>query len=60
LRPILAALALSGLLLTAAAGHAANVGDPAPGFTLLDTQDVPRSLSDYDGQVVVLFLVGYG
>jgi peroxiredoxin len=36
------------------------VGDPAPDFTLFDTDGVQRSLSDYDDTVVVLFFVGWG
>lgn len=59
MRPLVAILVLAGLVLSTPA-LAVNVGEPAPGFTLFDTQGVQRSLSDYQGQVVVLFFVGYG
>ncbi|MGH7726892.1 MAG: hypothetical protein ACREOU_15825 [Candidatus Eiseniibacteriota bacterium] len=57
----LAALSLPGLLSTPA--HAVvHAGDVAPAFTK-DELDAPppaaRSLSDYAGKVVVLFLMGY-
>lgn len=54
--------ALVLLLLSFAAPAAAQlgVGEVAPGFTLSDVGGTPRSLADYDGQVVVLFFVGYG
>jgi peroxiredoxin len=47
-----------GLALVAARPHAAAaeaiVGQPAPSFTLTDTNGARRSLSDYQGKVVVL------
>ena len=36
------------------------VGASAPDFTLTDTQGISHSLSDYAGEVVVLYFVGYG
>ena len=37
-----------------------NVGEPAPNFTKMDLSGGMVSLSDYDDQVVVLFLLGFG
>lgn len=45
---ILAACMATGL------AHAAGPGEPAPDFTLLDSQGVQRSLSDFAGKTVVL------
>ena len=56
---LLVLLATVTALVTPAAAQLA-VGANAPDFTLSDTQGVPRTLSDYDGQVVVLFFVGWG
>lgn len=39
---------------TAQTTDRATVGEPAPDFTLKDTDGEPRSLSDYEGQYVVL------
>ena len=33
-------------------------GETAPDFTLTDTEGQEHSLSDYDGEVVVLFFLG--
>lgn len=58
-----AAALLAGL--AASAGAVALPGDPAPDFTKnqLDSPSfgltTPRSLSDYRGQVVVIFELGY-
>lgn len=55
------ALAL-GLLLTLAATPAlaqARLGEPAPDFTLTDSDGVSHTLSDLHGRVVVLWMVGY-
>lgn len=38
-------------------GQPAAVGDPAPGFTVLDGEVNPVSLSDFDGTVVVVCAV---
>jgi hypothetical protein len=37
-----------------AAAATAKVGDPAPGFTLVDSTGTPRSLADFAGRTVVL------
>lgn len=55
-----AALAVSLLLFASPAAAQLAVGEIAPGFTLNDVGGTPRALADYDGQVVVLFFVGYG
>ncbi len=51
-RVALQALVLAALLARPAAG--AEVGQPAPDFTLKDESGVQRSLGDYRGKVVVL------
>lgn len=38
-----------------ASANSLKVGDPAPGFSLLDQDSTLRSLSDYKGQKVVVF-----
>ncbi len=38
---------------------ALNVGDPAPNFTLTDTNGNSHTLSNYQGKVVVLMWFGY-
>ena len=35
-------------------------GDPAPDFTLLDAGATSHTLSDYRGQMVLLWFFGYG
>jgi cytochrome oxidase Cu insertion factor (SCO1/SenC/PrrC family) len=46
------------LCLSFAVAHTAlagpGIGDPAPGFTLLDVNGNPVSLSEFEGQVVAL------
>jgi protein-disulfide isomerase len=42
------------LTLAAAAAHATKVGDPAPAFTLTDTNGKQHALGDFKGKVVVL------
>jgi len=37
-----------------------GVGSPAPDFTLTDTEGVVHTLSDYQGRVVMLMIIGYG
>lgn len=55
-------IALMGILVPCASRAALLEGQTAPGFTK-DELDAPppaaRSLSDYAGKVVVLFLLGY-
>ena len=56
----LAAFAVFGAVSAVALGHSAparqeaQVGQPAPGWTLTDTKGVRHSLSDYSGKFVVL------
>ncbi len=51
-------LLVTALCLSLAVSHTAlagpGIGDPAPGFTLLDVDGNPVSLSDFEGQVVAL------
>jgi cytochrome oxidase Cu insertion factor (SCO1/SenC/PrrC family) len=57
------ATALLGLLVAGAAGRAdatGTLGEAAADFILTDTNGQLRSLSSYRGNVVVLFLLGYG
>ena len=56
------ALALWGLSLALAPPALATgqVGEPAADFTLHDTEGTIHTLSDYQGRVVVLFMMGYG
>jgi hypothetical protein len=62
--PLMLALLLAGALADDARAVAA-AGDPAPNFTKnqLDSPSfgltTPRSLTDYLGKVVVLFVMGY-
>ena len=55
-------LAIATLLLLATQVHATGqVGEPAADFTLQDSNpgDWHTLLSDYEGEVVVLFMIGY-
>lgn len=45
---------LSAVLLFAVAALAVKVGDPAPGFTAVDSNGKQQKLSDYKGKYVVL------
>ncbi|MCB2211886.1 peroxiredoxin family protein [bacterium] len=49
---------LAAVLLTTLPAYALNVGDPAPDFTLQDTDGNWHTLSDYEGKVVFLFFMG--
>jgi hypothetical protein len=49
LRTVLAAGLLAGL-----SAHAATVGQPAPAFTVTDTNGVTHNLADFKGKTVVL------
>jgi len=42
------------LALAAASAHATKVGDPAPSFSLVDTNGKQHALDDFKGKVVVL------
>ena len=64
------AIALPAMLIAAATlplGAVSEVGavtvrpgDPAPDFTLLDAGATSHTLSDYRGQLVLLWFFGYG
>ncbi len=54
---LLAALTLAAPRPSLAMLHA---GDPAPDFRGTDLDGVSRRLSDYHGQVVILFVLGSG
>jgi len=47
-------------VLTAQAGTLAGVGKPAPDFTLTAQSGQPYTLSDFQGKVVLLMIIGYG
>jgi len=51
---------LAALMLGAAAFAAAEIGKPAPDFTLTDTKGVSHKLSDFKGKVVVLEWINLG
>lgn len=58
---LLCALLISTLpVLPTQAGVVAGVGKPAPDFTLTDMDGQPHTLSDYQGKVVMLMIIGYG
>ncbi len=48
------ALALCAVIVLAATALAVKVGDPAPGFTSVDSNGKQQKLSDYKGKYVVL------
>jgi hypothetical protein len=53
--------ALLAVLLPAAAARAVGqIGEPAGDFSLMDSQGQMHSLHQYDGQVLFLFMAGYG
>ncbi len=51
---------LAALVLGTAAFAAAEIGKPAPEFTLTDTKGVSHKLSDFKGKVVVLEWINLG
>jgi peroxiredoxin len=52
-------LVLAGLMIVLASPvFALSVGDPAPDFTLTDTEGVEHTLSEYQGKVVFLSFMG--
>ncbi len=53
--PLLPMLAALALLITGCGGQEIAVGKPAPDFTLADATGQQVSLSDYQGQPVLLF-----
>ncbi len=54
------AVALSAtLVMPAVAGQVAGVGKPAPDFTLTAQYGGDHTLSDYQGRVVLLMMIGY-
>jgi len=58
-RTTLAVVIAATLAFAQPAGAVLNLGDETPNFTKLDLSNTPRSLYDYRGKVVVLFLLGY-
>lgn len=51
---------LAATMMSLAAANAAEVGEPAPAFTLMDTNGDTHSLSDFAGKMVVLEWTNYG
>ena len=64
--PTALAICLVAVLAAAPARAIVNLGDPAPNFTKnqLDYPSMgavtPRSLADWQGKVILFFLLGYG
>ena len=52
-------IALMVVLLSAAGGARAGVGDPMTDFSLQDLQGVTHTLQDYQDRVLVLFFMGH-
>ncbi len=50
---------ISLILIAASLTLAQNVGQPAPDFTLTDTNGNTHSLSDYRGKIVYIYWFGY-
>ena len=62
MRPLVVSLLLAALIPLATPREARALiplGASAPNFTKTDLTGTPRSLSDYSGKVVVLFLLGW-
>jgi cytochrome oxidase Cu insertion factor (SCO1/SenC/PrrC family) len=56
---ICAVLLSTALATSSLAGQVAAVGKPAPDFTLTAQYGGPHTLSDYQGKVVMLMMIGY-
>ncbi len=60
-RVFLCSLLLAGIFAAGArAGVVAGVGKPAPDFTLTAQSGTGHTLSAYQGNVVLLLIIGYG
>jgi hypothetical protein len=57
---LLLSLVLAGLSLTGPAAAQIQPGAVAPDFTKTELGGGPRSLSEFSGKVVILFLFGHG
>ena len=53
-KPLIALAALAALATAGTVHAAADIGEPAPGFTLTDTSGETHALSDFEGRTVVL------
>ncbi len=58
-RRIATGLTLAIMLSAGTALATGQVGEPAADFTLTDSQGMVHTLSDYRGEVVILFMMGY-
>lgn len=56
---IIATILIFGTFSSSMAAEKAQVGNPAPDFTLVDTNGEDRTLSDYRGKYVVLEWINY-
>ncbi len=57
---LLPSLVLAGVLLAGPAAAQIQPGASAPNFTKTELGGGPRSLSEFSGKVVILFLFGHG